>query len=71
MEERLSSEEVISKIVKLSKEIRDIYSQFDENGEHLSVVINVKDRYILVNNDYWNKELDKKVQVFLDGDRYV
>lgn len=71
MEERLSREEVISKIVKLSKEIRDIYSQFDENGEHLSVVINVKDKYILVNNDYWNKELDKKVQLFLDGDRYV
>lgn len=71
MEERLSREEVISKIVKLSKEIRDIYSQYDEDGEYLSVVINVKDKYILVNNDYWNKELDKKVQVFLDGDMYV
>lgn len=71
MEERLSSEEVINKIVKLSKEIRDIYGQFDGNGEYLSVVINVKDKYILMNNDYWNKELDKKVQVFLDGDMYV
>ena len=71
MEERLSSEEVINKIVKLSKEIRDIYSQFDENGEYLSVVINVKDKYISINNDYWNKGLDKKVQVFLDGDMYV